>query len=198
MLKEANETFAVNLTNPVNGSISDAQGIGIIVDKDRSYIGYFDNDKMSDYSVYRPSTGTGYVLQSTNGLPKIDNLGQAGDIAVPGDYDGDGITDRAVFRPSEGNWYVVKSQGKVLEIQNFGLAGDKPVQGDYDGDGKTDLRGFRPSNGVWYLLQNTAGWNEVQFGLGSDLPVTGDFRWRCYKRSGGIPRRRLVCASKFR
>ncbi len=175
-VKEANETFFLNLSNAVNASISDGQGVGIIIDKDRSYISDFDNDKVSDYTVYRPGTNVWYVLQSTNGIPKLTTLGSSGDIAVPGDYDGDGIADVAVFRPSEGTWYILQSMGKALRIANWGTNGDIPVQGDYDGDGKTDLAVFRPSNGTWYIFRSSDETATIsQFGLGTDIPVTGDF-----------------------
>ncbi|MEZ5425308.1 MAG: Calx-beta domain-containing protein [Pyrinomonadaceae bacterium] len=174
--KEQNETFFVNLSNPVNATISDGQGAGIIVDRDRAYVSDFDNDRKSDFTVFRPSTNVWYIFQSTNNIPKITPLGQAGDIPVPGDYDGDGISDVAVFRPAEGNWYILQSQGKSLRMVNWGLAGDKPVQGDYDGDGKTDLAVFRPSEGVWYIFRSSDDTPVIaQFGLGTDIPVTGDF-----------------------
>ncbi len=172
---EANETFFLNLSNPVNGTITDGQGVGIIIDDDRSYVSDFDNDKISDYSVYRPSTGDWYALRTSNGVPYIVNLGIAGDIAVPGDYDGDGFADRAIFRPSEGTWYVVLATTEVLVVQQWGTNGDIPVQGDYDGDGKTDFGVFRPSDGTWYILGSSNGPIVRQFGLAGDIPVAGDF-----------------------
>ena len=132
-IKEANETFFVNLFNPVNATISDDKGVGIIVDEDRSYMADFDRDMKSDYTVFRPNTGFWHIFQSTNGLSKTTQFGTNGDIAVPGDYDGDGISDLAVFRLSNGNWYILESIGKTVRTVSWGLNGDKPVQGDYDG-----------------------------------------------------------------
>jgi hypothetical protein len=172
---EANETFFVNLFNPTNATITRAQGVGIIIDDDSAVIGDFDNDGLTDFSVYRPSTGVWFVLQSSSGVPNINTFGAPGDIIVPGDYDGDGITDRAVFRPSEGNWYITLSGNKTLSIQSWGLSGDIPVQGDYDGDGKTDLAVYRPSEGRWYILQSSGGSKVINFGISTDRPVTGDF-----------------------
>ncbi len=172
---EANETFFLTLSGAFNGTITDGQGVGIIIDDDRAYVSDFDNDKISDYSVYRPSTGDWYALRSSNGVPYIVNLGIAGDIAVPGDYDGDGYTDRAIFRPSEGTWYVVLATTEVLVVQAWGSSGDIPVQGDYDGDGKTDYGVFRPSEGRWYILGSSSGQAVYQFGLAGDIPVVGDF-----------------------
>ena len=176
VVKEANETFFVNLSNATGASISDGQGVGIIVDEDRPYVADFDHDHKSDFGVFRPSEGLWYVLLSTTGTPEIVGLGISTDVAVPGDYDGDSITDYAVWRPSTGQWYRYLSATGVLEITSWGTAGDKPVQGDYDGDGETDLAIFRPSTGVWWILNSSSGTTtSVQFGISTDRPVQGDY-----------------------
>ncbi len=175
-LKEANETFFLNLSNPVNATITDGQGIGIIIDEDRAYVSDFDRDLYSDLSVYRPSNGGWYILQSASLTPKILSFGAAGDRPVPGDYDGDGEADVAVFRASEGKWYVISSLTALVQVTNWGAAGDKPVQGDYDGDGKTDVAIYRPSTGTWWITRSSNGTNyTVAFGISTDKPMQGDY-----------------------
>lgn len=176
MNKEANETFYVNLSNPSpNASITDSQGVGIIIDEDRAYTSDFDRDLLTDFSIFRPSEGNWYVLQSTNGVPKIVNLGLNGDVAVPGDYDGDGLADYAVWRPSDGTWYIIRSSDSGLQTFQWGVSGDKPVQGDYDGDGKTDYGIFRPSTGTWWIIYAGGGSLTLNFGISTDKPVQGDY-----------------------
>lgn len=173
-LKEANETFFLNLSNPTNATITDGQGVGIIVDEDRSYVSDFDRDLKADFSVFRPSEGLWYVLQSTNSTPKIVPLGSNGDRPVPGDYDGDGFTDYAIFR--DGAWYILLSSNSSLQIVSWGLTGDKPVQGDYDGDGKTDVAIYRPSTGTWWVIRSSDSNSfAVPFGISTDRPVQGDY-----------------------
>lgn len=176
-VKEPNETFFVNLSNPTGGAIiSDGQGVGIIIDDDRAYVADFDHDRKSDYSVFRPGDGIWYVYQSTNNVPVFTQFGVNGDIPVPGDYDGDGITDRAVWRPSDHVWYIFQSSDATFQYRVWGLDGDKPVQGDYNGDGKTDVAVWRPSDGVWYVLQYPTGpVSGFQFGVSTDKPVQGDY-----------------------
>ncbi len=137
-------------------------------------IANFDGDTRSEFSVFRPSTGTWYSLNSSNGAFVATQFGQNGDIIVPGDYDGDGKTDNAVYRPSTGAWYVLRSTAGFTAI-GFGTTGDIPAQGDFDGDGKTDFAVFRPSTGTWYLYQTTLGFAVVQFGASGDKPVPGDY-----------------------
>lgn len=137
-------------------------------------IANFDGDTKSEISVFRPSNGTWYSLNSTNGNFVATAFGTAGDEIVPGDYDGDGKTDNAVYRSSEGNWYFQNSSNGFSAV-HFGANGDIPAAADYDGDGKTDIGVYRPSTGVWYLLQSTAGFAAVSFGISEDRPVPGDF-----------------------
>lgn len=176
-IKEANETFFLNLSNPVNASIVDSQGVGIIIDEDRAYVADFDRDWYSDLSVYRPGAAGGwYILQSASNSPNIVAFGTTGDRPVPGDYDGDGKTDVAVFRPSTGTWYVLSSLSASVQITNWGTTGDKPVQGDYDGDGKTDVAVFRPSTGTWWIIRSSdSGTYTVPFGISTDTLVQGDY-----------------------
>jgi hypothetical protein len=129
----------------------------------------------SDFTVWRPSTGT-FFSEDSLGHTLIKPWGENGDIPVIGDYDGDGKTDVAVFRPSKGTWYIIPSStGKAYGVQ-FGIQGDVPVPGDYDGDGKTDIAVFRPSKGTWYITpSNTAKAYGVHFGTQGDVPVPGDY-----------------------
>lgn len=139
-----------------------------------SAISSFEGDVKSDVAVFRPSDGTWYSLDSSNGAFRASAFGTNGDKIAPGDYDGDGKTDYAVFRPSEGNWYIQRSTAGFTAL-HFGLPGDVPVQGDYDGDLKTDVAVYRSSEGNWYMQRSTAGFGAIHFGISSDKPAQADY-----------------------
>lgn len=135
----------------------------------------FDGDGRSDISVFRPSTGSWYLLQSTNNSFFGQSFGVSTDIVTPADFDGDGKTDFAVFRPENGTWYLQQSTAGFTAIQ-FGQNGDIPIPADYDGDGKGDIAVYRPSTGGWYRLNSSNGqFVAVGFGIAEDKPTIGDF-----------------------
>lgn len=132
----------------------------------------FDGDGKTDISVFRPSDGNWYVLQSSNGIASTTHFGVGTDLLAPEDFDGDGKTDIATYR--DGSWNLQRSRDGFTAIQ-FGIAGDKPQPGDYDGDGKADLAVYRPSTGTWYIQRSSDGFIAIQFGVSSDRPVASDY-----------------------
>ena len=132
----------------------------------------FDGDGKADISVFRPSNGTWYLQQSTNGFSALQ-FGLSTDKPVPADYDGDGKTDIAVYR--SGTWYLQRSTAGFTGIA-FGDNNDIPQPADYDGDGRADIAVWRPSNGTWYVwnLANNQ-FNVLQFGASTDKPVVADY-----------------------
>jgi hypothetical protein len=56
------------------------------------------------------------------------NMGQSGDVPIPGYYDGDQTVDPAIFRPSTGLWFAVLSGGGTSSIAGMGTSSDVPAQ----------------------------------------------------------------------
>ncbi len=133
----------------------------------------FDGDGKSDVSIYRPSTGIWYSLNSTTGFSSTQ-WGNSTDRIVPADYDGDGKTDVAIYRPSNGTFYILSSTTGFRATQ-WGISTDIPVPADYDGDGKADVAIYRPSNGTFYSLNSNTGFSATQWGFSTDKPVPADY-----------------------
>jgi hypothetical protein len=133
----------------------------------------------ADITVFRPSNGVWYSLNSSNNDFRAFQFGSSGDTPVAADYDGDGLSDYAVTRSSNGLkvWYIRSSFDETYTTLQWGLAGDREVPGDYDHDGRMDIAVFRPSNNVWYILKSSDRQFIIkEFGLGGDIPVLGDFK----------------------
>jgi uncharacterized delta-60 repeat protein len=132
----------------------------------------FDGDGRVDATVFRPSDGVWYILQSSNNQPRFAHWGLASDKRISGDFDGDGKTDLAVYR--NGLWAVLQSSNNQARYIHWGLGSDRIVAGDYDGDGRTDFAVWRA--GVYYIRQNSnaqAAYN--YFGVFGDIPVASVF-----------------------
>ncbi len=138
---------------------------------DKPLYGDFDGDGKLDAAIFRPSTATWYIRQSSNGQLLQATFGTSTDIPVPADYDGDGKANIAIFRPSTGYWYTSQNPATNYGAIIFGTNGDLPVPADYDGDGKADVAVFRPSTGAWYLNRSTSGFAGIAFGTTEDKPI---------------------------
>ena len=137
----------------------------------------FNGDERTDISIYRPSNGQWWYLESQFLFNQVvaGQFGTSTDRPMPDDYSGDGKADPAVFRASTGEWYVLRSDNATVYAFQFGTSGDIPLTGDFDGDQLADAGVFRPSTGEWFILRSTGGVIITTFGLSGDLPVPSDF-----------------------
>jgi hypothetical protein len=132
----------------------------------------FDGDGFADPSVFRPSAGTFFVLNSGSNTINFIPFGANGDVPVSGDFDGDRRADVAIFRPSVGEWWINRSSNGTTVAAQFGSSTDKPVPGDFDKDGRTDIAFWRPSNGNYFVLRSSdSSFFSFPWGQSGDIPV---------------------------
>ena len=143
---------------------------------DRPFVGDFDGDGLTDFAVWRASTGTWYWLTSSSGYSysaarAVQWGSQAhGDVPLLGDFDGDGKSDPAVWRANSGTWFWLRSSNaydysEQRQVQ-WGDAslGDIPVVKEIDGDGSADLVVWRASTGTWYWVTSSTGYRYANAG----------------------------------
>jgi hypothetical protein len=135
----------------------------------------FDGDGKADLSIFRPSTGIWWSLNSGQaGSFSANQFGLETDKLTPADYDGDRKADISVYR--DGIWYSIRSQTNTFRADSWGLGTDVPVPNDYDGDGKADLAVYRPSEGNWYVSRSSDGaFRVANYGLSTDKPIPADY-----------------------
>ena len=133
----------------------------------------FDGDGRADISVFRPSTGEWFILNSFTSSVGIRQFGISGDVPAPADLDGDARTDFAISR--NGNWWYALSGGSATGAALFpwNVSGS-PRPGDYTGEGRADLIGY--ANGNWSRRDSfTTVASPVNFGIAGDKALLGDF-----------------------
>ncbi|MCC2334724.1 hypothetical protein [Cellulomonas wangsupingiae] len=145
---------------------------------DQPVVGDWDGDGQPTPGVFRPSTGTWYLSNSTfaqSGADIVLGYGSPGDVAFTGDWDNNGTDTVGIYRPSNRGFYLrnANTSGKADGTFYWGLPGDVP---QYQGPGVLTL--FRPSSSTWYFLEpldvNNPGAVRTQvWGQPGDVPLAG-------------------------
>jgi hypothetical protein len=142
---------------------------------------YDGSGKLDHLVLYRPGTGTIWILKNSAGTftPVYQgggiggyNLASTADLGFPFDYDGSGKLDHLVlYRPGTGTISILKnSAGTFTPVYNQGDPGngiggygltspsDRGLAFDYDGSGKVGyLLLYQPGDPLIWILKNSAG-----------------------------------------
>jgi hypothetical protein len=189
---EGNETFTVNLSNPVNAAIANAQGTALIIHDD-----FFEASGSCTHYAFPTSMDLGAEASSGNTFAVVvqgnpsQNCGtfnattSSSFITVDSRYSPastNGIGTGSVAFSIAANTGAARSGTISVAGQTFTInqvsgttTAPRKVLFDFDGDGKSDVSVFRPDNGVWYQLNSTSGFSARQFGMSTDKIAPADY-----------------------
>ncbi|HKP69513.1 MAG TPA: FG-GAP-like repeat-containing protein, partial [Pyrinomonadaceae bacterium] len=194
---EPNENFFVNLTEPLNVSLSDTQAIGTINNDDAVPV-------LSIFGTFGPEGDSGVTnlnvnlhLSNPTSLPVTVNVLTSDGTAignrdfVPSDTQ---VTIPAMVQdftaqvqvmgdvvnePNENffvNIYNVTNATTQQTQSSVTIVDDDAGVFDFEGDGKTDIGIFRPSTGDWWYRRSLDSIvRVVRFGVSTDKMVPADY-----------------------
>jgi hypothetical protein len=166
------QTFYISVDGSYNGVSADLDTITLNYGVTKSTkMADFDRDGRADITVFRPSTGTWYTLDSITDNLRSAQFGANGDLPVLMDFGFDGQLDYTVFRPSAGVWYMKDTEIGVRAFA-WGTAGDIPLSFHTQFDRWPTV--YRPDTGSWYIYTGGDGYS-YQFGAAGDRVAVADF-----------------------
>ncbi|HEX6125137.1 MAG TPA: FG-GAP-like repeat-containing protein [Pyrinomonadaceae bacterium] len=199
---EPDETFTVQLSNPVHLSISDGEATGTILNDDIGGNVQFSaatvnvaenagvatititrlNGAASDIVVqYSTSDGTAvagedYTATSGSVTFGADETSKTFNIPIINDIsdEADIETINVNITGVAGGGTVGSPSASVVNIEDDDVSGRAPF--DFDGDSKTDIGIFRPTVGEWWYQRSSDGVVPAfQFGASTDEIVPADY-----------------------
>ncbi|GEM_PF-1900286 len=170
------ESCFYEIVNVTNGKITKVS-LGEV--GDIPLLGYFDEDSIIDYCLYRGNFNSGSEWFIKNGGRNDDynlRIGKTGDLPVPNDFDGDSKCDAVSYDPQSSTFRGISSRTGASFSLQFGVPGSIPVIKDYDGDGAADFTTYKPSSGIW-TIKNSSNTivQEKQLGGLNFLPIPSDY-----------------------
>ena len=170
---------------------------------------YDSNGKLDHLALYRPGTGTIWILKNSggafhavyaqgdpgSGIGGYD-LRSSADRVLAFDYDGSGKLDHLVlYRPGTGTLWILKNSGGHFHAvyaqgdPGNGIGGydllspaDRVIAFDYDGSGKQDhLVLYRPGTGTIWILKNSGGSFSAVYAEGDPGNGIGGYDLRYYR-----------------
>ena len=175
-----NGTWFINPSTAPSLAPSGFYGVQFGLATDKLAPADYDGDGKTDIALWRESERNFYILNSSNGVVRVENFGLVGDVLTVGDYDGDGKADLSTYREGVQSTFYYRGSlnnpnGNITFVL-WGTTGDKAVRGDFDGDGKLDAAVYRGSNQIWYIRNSSTGQaTYTTFGSSSDKRISGDF-----------------------
>jgi hypothetical protein len=188
-VRKTGNTFAPVFSSFSGGQAGGIGGYDLADPADRVFAFDYNNSGKLDHLVlYRPGTGTIWIVRNTAGTfaPVYSGGGVPGyPLTIPADrvfafdYDSSGKLDHLVlYRPGTGVFWIVRKTGNtfapVFSSFSGGQAGgiggydladpaDQVFAFDYDSSGKLDhLVLYRPGTGtIWILAESSAGFSPV-------------------------------------
>ena len=167
--RPSNNTWYVKSSMPNTADIVIPWGANGAIPVPGDYAG----DARTDVAYVLPTTNQWFIHPTGGGADIIRQLGQKGDILVPGAYNGSKV-DPAVFRPATGTWLIGSTSSPTNRTFQFGKYSDLPVVGNRLGGAKFDLTIYRPSEGNWYVrnIEDPTTPDDVtQWGSAVDNPL---------------------------
>ncbi len=171
---EPTETFTINLSGAVNGTILGGVGTGTII-----------NDDACVYSISPTSLTIGASGGAGNTISVTSQAGcnyaavsNNGFITITGGASGSGngtVTFTVAANSGAMRTGTITVAGKTFTVNQAASPTFRKTPFDFDGDGKADVSVYRPNMGIWYFLNSMDGFSATQWGNSTDKIVPADY-----------------------